>query len=147
MHQTNFEQVGFNRKTISPVRLSDGFTTLPPGLCINMPAGPMSRDPAFYDNPDVFDGHRFYRAGREGAQPPEHDFTGIEKGNVVWGNGRLTCPGRWYASAMNKLIIATLLTRYDFRFPDGQITRPPSIYSDGAIIPSPTQEIVIRNYQ
>ena len=114
-----------------------------------MPAGPMSRDPAFYDNPNTFDGHRFYHPAKlEGraAQPPAHDFAGIERGNVVWGNGRLTCPGRWYASAMNKLIIATLLVRYAIKFPEGQSERPLSIYNDGTIVPSATQEILIRKH-
>ena len=131
---------------MSPIQLSDSTTALPTGMFINMPAGPMSRDPAFYDNPDTFDSHRFCRPAKRGggaAHPPEHDFTGMERGNVAWGSGRLSCPGRWYASAMNKLIIAKLLVLYSIQFPEGQSTRPPSIYEDGTIIPSPTQQILM----
>ena len=113
-----------------------------------MPAGPMSRDPSFYDDPDTFDGYRFCslpKSKGSTVQPPEYEFTGIERGNVVWGNGRLTCPGRWYASAMNKLIAASFLLRYDMKYPEGQFTRPPNIYNDGTIMPSPVQEILIRS--
>ena len=112
-----------------------------------MPAGPMSRDPKYYDEPDVFNSLRFYSSSKRGDGPdqsPEHEFTGIEPGNVVWGNGRLTCPGRWYASAMNKLIVASLLLRYDISYPDGQSSRPPNTYKDGAILPSPTQNLLFR---
>ena len=107
----------------------------------------MSRDSEFYDKPDEFDERRFYsgaNARDSKSQSPEHELTGIERGNVVWGSGRFTCPGRWYASAMNKLIIASLLLRYDIRFPEGQSSRPPSIVRDGAMIPSPTQEICFK---
>ncbi len=105
----------------------------------------MSRDPMFYDEPNVFNPSRFFRpsAGQEKPAPPEYELTGIERGNVVWGNGRLTCPGRWYASAMNKLIIGVLLIRYDIKLPDGQ-KRPQSIFYDGTAIPSQTQEILLR---
>ncbi|KAL9063655.1 MAG: hypothetical protein Q9161_009356 [Pseudevernia consocians] len=130
------------------LRLSDS-SEIPTGMYINIAAGPMSRDPTFYDEPNTFDPGRFHRpsAGSEKATPqPEYEFTGIERGNVVWGNGRLTCPGRWYASAMNKLIIASLLVRYEIKFPEGQATRPQSIYSDGTAIPSPTQEILLREH-
>lgn len=108
----------------------------------------MSRDPQYYDNPDTFDGYRFYRtpaSKQKISQPPEYEFTGIERGNVAWGNGRLTCPGRWYASAMNKLVVASLLLRYDISFPEGQSTRPPNVYNDASILPSPTREICIRS--
>ena len=142
--EANFDSVGFNRKVLSSVKLSDGVTVLPTGTFINMAAGPMSRDPTFYDEPNTFNGYRFYSPDGGAAQPPAHDFTGIEPGNVAWGSGRLTCPGRWYASAMNKLMVASLLVCYDIQFPEGQSTRPPSIYSDGTIMPSPTQEILFR---
>lgn len=136
--------VGFNRKVLSPLSLSDG-TYLPTGLYINVAAEPMSRDPIYYNSPNTFDGYRWYRKNEPlRPQPLEEEFTGVETGNVAWGTGRLTCPGRWYASAMIKLIVAKLLVGYDVRFPEGQSKRPANIYGADAIRPDMTQEIWLR---
>ncbi|ROW16671.1 hypothetical protein VPNG_01760 [Cytospora leucostoma] len=59
LNQSTF--LGFDRKVISPIELSDGKTTLPRGATIAVPGGPMARDPEFYDDPQRFDGFRFYR--------------------------------------------------------------------------------------
>ena len=110
-----------------------------------MAAEAMSRDPTFYENPDKFDGERFYRRMEfkdKETQSLENEFAGIERGDLAWGNGRLTCPGRWYASAMNKLIIGTILEQYDLKFPDNQLERPLNVYADGKIAPDTTQEIM-----
>lgn len=106
-----------------------------------MAAESMSRDPAYYEDPNRFDGYRFFRIG---ATAPELEFAGIERGNLAWGSGRLTCPGRWYASALNKLILGMILERYEIKFPNGQETRPPNLYNDGGIMPDPKQVIMVR---
>ncbi|KAK0618573.1 cytochrome P450 [Bombardia bombarda] len=100
--------LGFDRKVMSPISLSDNKTVLPPGATISIPGGPMARDPTFYNDPYRFDPLRFYRrSGKEGddttttttdSSPPpppsQQDYTGIERGNLSWGSGRFTCPGR-----------------------------------------------------
>ena len=129
------------------MKLSDG-TEIPSSTFINMAAEPLSRDPAYYDDPSHFKGDRFYNATRVGGKSshsPENEFSGIERGNIAWGNGRLTCPGRWYASALNKLILGTILEQYDVRFPEGQVTRPPNIYNDGGIMPDPKQIVMFHS--
>jgi cytochrome P450 len=133
--------VGFNRIAMSPITLSDGFN-IPVGTYINMAAESMSRDPAYYQDPDSFNGYRFFDGTNE--TKPQEEFSGIENGNLAWGSGRLTCPGRWYASAMNKLIIGSLLADYEIKFPGDQKKRPRNLYSNGSIMPDPTQELLIR---
>lgn len=89
--RVNSNLLGFDRKVMSEIQLSDGKTTLPKGTLIAVPGGPMSRDPRFCDRPDQFDGSRFYRSHDHGANDPtnaRHEFTGIQPGNVSWGNGR-----------------------------------------------------------
>jgi hypothetical protein len=88
----------------------------------------MSRDPTFHEDSKHFNGLRFYRAdkGDSGSMNTQKDYTGIEPGNLSWGNGRFTCPGRWYVAAMIKLIVAVLLLDYDISFPHGQTKRPPN---------------------
>lgn len=141
--------VGFDRKVMSTIKLSDG-TAILPGNIIAMPSGPMAHDQAYYDDPLSFDGYRFYRARakeHEKAQQSENEYTGIEPGNLSWGNGRFSCPGRWYASVMMKLLLATLLLEYDFEFPEGQSVRPPNVVMDLHVLPNMKQKIIFKKTQ
>ncbi len=133
---------------MSPVKLSDG-TIIPSGNTIAMPSGPMARDQLYYSDPLTFDGNRFYRvaAAKDGAQQPESDYTAIEPGNLSWGHGRFSCPGRWYASAMMKLVLATLILDYDFEYPKGQSVRPPDFVMDLHVLPDMKQKIVLKRRQ
>lgn len=79
---------------------------------------------AYYKNPLQLDGSRFY-TGK--APSGENEFASIESGSLRWGSGRWTCPGRWYASATIKLLLAKLLLNYDMEFPAGKTTRPPNV--------------------
>ncbi|GAB1319341.1 Ent-kaurene oxidase [Madurella fahalii] len=144
VNQSTF--LGFDRKVMAPIELSDGKTVLHRGATIAVPGGPMARDPAFYDNPQHFDGLRFYRPDEDGigSTNAQHDYVGIEPGNISWGNGRFTCPGRWYAAAMIKLILANLLLEYDVSFPPGQTERPPNAKYDTEVHPDFGQKIVLK---
>lgn len=50
--------VSFHRIVKEPLTLSDGLL-LPKGTHVCFPSGPMSKDPVFIDNPDIFDGFRW----------------------------------------------------------------------------------------
>ncbi|KAI9150072.1 Ent-kaurene oxidase [Paramyrothecium foliicola] len=144
VNQSTF--LGFDRKVISPIPLSDGKTVLPCGATIMIPGGPMSRDSLFYDDPLRFDGLRFYRPDGDdtGSANSSQSFTCIEPGNLSWGNGRFTCPGRWYAAALIKLIVANLLLEYDISFPPGQLERPANAKYDTEVHPDFNAKIVLR---
>lgn len=130
---------------MSPIKLSNGLN-IPTGTFISMAAESMTRDPTYYDNPDEFNGYRFFQPLQTSLDPLQK-FSGIEQGNLAWGSGRLTCPGRWFASAMNKLIIGELLVRYEIKFPQGQTRRPGNLYSNGGAMPDPTQVLCLRRLE
>ncbi|KAI1330696.1 cytochrome P450 [Xylariaceae sp. FL0255] len=141
--------LGFDRKVMSRIELSDGKTTLPTGAKIAVPGGPMSVDSSFYDRAQDFDGFRFYRPEDDEMKAPlntNQTYTGIEPGNVSWGYGRFTCPGRWYADALIKLTMANLLLRYDISFPNGQTQRPSGTKYDTERHPDFEQRIVMTNH-
>ncbi|KAI0401848.1 cytochrome P450 [Xylaria palmicola] len=151
LNHTTF--LGFDRKVISAIRLSDGKTVLPAGASIAMPGRPMSVDPTFYERPHEFDGLRFYCTGKgteeylsklKGNTQQQLDYTGIEPGNLSWGSGRFTCPGRWYAAALIKLVVAKLLLSYDISFPLEQTQRPGNTMYDTEVFPDMKQRIVLR---
>ena len=128
---------------LQPIPLSNG-VTLPKGLYINMAAESLARDPANYPEPNIFRPYRWHKPDPDHKPAPEEEFTGVEPGNVAWCSGRLMCPGRWYASAMIKLIIAELLIKYDVTFPEGQTRRPPNVYSPDAVRPDMEQVICLK---
>ncbi|KAI1384973.1 cytochrome P450 [Hypoxylon trugodes] len=139
--------LAFDRKVMSPIELSDGKIILPRGAKIVFPGGLMSRDSMFYDDPQRFDGFRFYRPDEDAdttSANAQRDFTGIEPGNLSWGSGRFTCPGRWYAATMIKLIVANLLLDYDISFPPGQMKRPSNTKYDTDVHPDFEQNIVFK---
>jgi hypothetical protein len=72
------------------------------------------------------------------------DFVGTESGNVHWGSGRFTCPGRWYASVMMKVFIALVVSKYDVKFPEGQAKRLPNVYMDILVEPNPKQVVLLK---
>lgn len=106
----------------------------------------MSRDSAYYENPQRFDGLRFYPPEPDDVHSTntQQDYTGIEPGNVSWGNGRFTCPGRWYAAVMIKLVLANLLLEYDISFPSGQTERPANSKYDTEVHPNFEQKIILK---
>ena len=128
---------------MSTIKLSDG-TVLLPGDTIAMPSGPMTQDPFYYTNPPKFDGYRFYNARakeQEGKGRSDNEYSEIEPGNLSWGHGRFSCPGRWYASLMIKLLLATLILEYDFEFSGGKTARPSDFVMDVHVLPDMKQKI------
>ncbi len=129
------------RVATSSFGLSDG-TWIPKGTYIAVAGEAMALDPDFYRDPETFDGRRFLDA--DGLPlAPEREFLGIEPGNGMWGSGRLTCPGRHYASALSKLIVANLLLKYDISFPEGQKEERRGTEDDANLVPDMTQTIVL----
>jgi len=142
----NAVSVGFDRKAMSTIKLSDG-TVILPGDTIAMPSGPMAQDQIYYKDPTKFDGYRFFNAtakGQDATQGLENGYTEIEPGNLSWGNGRFSCPGRWYASLMMKLLLAKFILEYDFEFPQSQTVRPSDFVMDVHVLPDMKQRILIK---
>lgn len=130
---------------MSPINLLDG-TTLPPGQFITMSALGLSRDPEFYPNPNKFDGMRFYRGTEEQfhSERADHRFAGIEPHNIFWGNGRNTCPGRFYAAEVMKILLGEIILKYDICLPEGQDMRLRNSYLDDSIVPNYKQDVMFR---
>ncbi|RDL36339.1 uncharacterized protein BP5553_05691 [Venustampulla echinocandica] len=135
------EGLGVTRIATSSFGLSDG-TWIPQGTYLAVAGEAMALDPDFYQNPETFDGRRFIDADGYPLKP-DREFSGIEPGNGMWGSGRLTCPGRHYASALSKIIVASLLLKYDISFPEGQKEGPPGTEDDANILPDVTQMIIL----
>ncbi|CAD6451447.1 523ff31b-83c7-4f83-86e0-be06ec8d3804 [Sclerotinia trifoliorum] len=140
--------LSFDRIVLTPHTLSTGLH-LPIGTFISMASESMSRDPTYYSSPDsptIFNPSRFHQSFARTEKPiynPLKEFTSIEPGNLAWGNGRQTCPGRWYAGVVIKLVVGTLLEGYEMKFPEG-VRRPENLYRNAGTMPCVKQEILLR---
>jgi cytochrome P450 len=134
--------VSFNRKTVKDITLSDG-TLLPRNTYLVAPALAVSADPSLYPNADSFDGLRFYNLRQQSLRDEyKYQFSTIDKHMLHFGAGRHACPGRWFAGAEIKLIMATLILQYDMKLKDG--VRPKSIQFQAQQAPNPMAEVLFK---
>ncbi|KAJ6514213.1 cytochrome P450 [Mycena vitilis] len=100
-----------------------------------------------YENPDVFDGFRFSRErtvhGDEGGVFRHHMVsTGTD--HLVFGHGKHAGPGRFFAAAELKTILAHILMNYDVKI---EGVRPANFAFGILIGPNPKGTILIRKRQ
>ncbi|RYP56338.1 hypothetical protein DL771_011957 [Monosporascus sp. 5C6A] len=151
----------FIRKVMKPIDLSDG-THLPAGTSLLAPLAGVSRDERFYPGAETFDGLRFWRlqqqqhqqqnsanggeaknANRNANFGDQWQFTSIGDANMNFGLGRHACPGRFFAAAETKLILAYLVLNYDLRLREGEGRPAPAMFMMTKS-PSPDAEILFR---
>ena len=134
-----------DRIAMKDFTFSDG-TTVPAGATVTAMLNNQTSE-EFYENPTEFDGFRFVKMREQAIASgrPEKKFdiisTGIE--SLPFGHGRHACPGRYFAAAELKMMLAHLVVGYDIRTVEDGL-RPADIYIIQACIPNPTAEILIR---
>lgn len=131
----------FNRRVVKNIQLSD--ITLPAGSYITMPSDAVARDPEIYENPETFDGFRFYdKRMSSRADANRHQFATTGPESLAFGYGKTACPGRFFATAQIKVVLANILLDYDISFPRGQTVRPKNLRKGGLVRPDPQQTLV-----
>ncbi|KAI9900922.1 hypothetical protein N3K66_005184 [Trichothecium roseum] len=135
---------------VSPQRLGTEDIVLKDGLRI--PAGTRFTfassehhlDPNIFDSPERFDPLRSYN--RRLSAPDRRDqhragMTGAD--NLAFGHGLQACPGRRFAVAQVKMLIARLLYDFEFKLEEGQV-RSKIAYSNETAYSNEQQTILIR---
>ena len=135
-------QVSFDRKVMSDLTLPDG-TVLPRGTYIGTANSEIMRDPNLWDNPEEFDGLRFYKLRQIPGNENKYQFvtTGID--SMQFGHGRHACPGRFFAANELKLILVHLIMNYDIKLPEGE-SRPKNIETGSGCRPDETKKILLK---
>ncbi|TWU71190.1 hypothetical protein ED733_001934 [Metarhizium rileyi] len=121
--------LGFLRVVKAPagITLQDG-THIPYGTQLCIPPKSISMDPAIISNPNTFNGLRYYQQRcQDPSQNNKHQYATADKSHLNFGYGNWACPGRFMASDILKMVLTTLLLRYDFRYPRGS-ERPTNGY-------------------
>ncbi|KAF2679172.1 cytochrome P450 [Lentithecium fluviatile CBS 122367] len=104
-----FESTGVRRQALNSFTFRDGLR-INRGDWICVPHRSMMRDNSNFIDALTFDGFRFLKNGRSARD--SHMVDASDKW-LIWGIGRITCPGRFYATATLKLVIARFLKGYD----------------------------------
>jgi len=132
--------MGYKRSVLEPLTLSDGLK-LPAKTHFELAIVPIQRE--YTENSEVFDGFRYYRLRQKPEESHRHQFATTDPTTLHFGYGQHSCPGRFMASNVIKMVLGTLLLEYDFRFAEGQ-TRPKSIKAFEYSFPNPTAQILFK---
>lgn len=135
--------VPINRVAEVDVTLSTS-TKIPKGATIGVPTLSMT-DPQFYTNPDKFDGHRFLEMSKQPGAAGKSQFVGTSNEHIIFGHGKHSCPGRFFAANEIKILLVYLLLGYEFKFVDGTLSRPRMMEVGADLAPNPETKILIRS--
>ncbi|KAI0490488.1 cytochrome P450 [Xylaria cf. heliscus] len=129
---TPVESMSVRRRALQPFTLSDG-TKVSVGEWACAPLAAINTHAQYYPSPETFSGFRFVDPAilsdtQEYPTPPAMQtkpskLTDVDHSFLMWGTGRMACPGRYYASAFMKVVIAQLLMNYDFELVKPRNTR------------------------
>lgn len=144
--------------SLGPLRIvgNDGLTTpsgvhVPRGYQVGIPAYSIHFDEEIYgSDAREFSPFRFYNR-RKDAQETGDNLKGARQAwattsadYLSFGAGLNSCPGRFFASGMLKVLMANILLRYDFEF---QEKRPDNVWFGTNHIPPMNAKMRIRRRQ
>ena len=107
-------------------------------------------DSSTYENPLEFDGFRFLKmkesAVVDGHNPnKKFDMISTSPQFLAFSHGRHACPGRFFATAELKMILAYAIITYDMKLTDG--VRPPDVVLMNTPLANPSAEVLFRRRQ
>lgn len=144
--------------SLGPLRIvgKDGLTTpsgvqIPRGYQVGIPAYSIHYDEEIYgSDAQSFKPFRFYNR-RKDAQETGDNLKGARQAwattsgdYLAFGAGLNSCPGRFFASGMLKVLMANILMKYDFEFKE---KRPDNVWFGTNHIPPMDATIRIRRRQ
>ena len=133
----------FQRNVLRPITLSNG-TVIPAGTTTLSPTNAINFDPTIYPNADTFDPMRFDNLRQLSEEDAtKHQLTSITKTQLQFGSGRHACPGRWFASHQAKLVVVTIIDRYELKLKDGEGRPKGSLFQTNQL-PDVKAEILFR---
>ncbi|KAG0639496.1 cytochrome P450 [Tuber brumale] len=126
------------RKVLKSHTFIDG-TYVPKGSWVCVYLSQVHYSPELYENPEIFDGFRFYKMRQEEGKAQKFQMASPSLDYLAFGVGKNSCPGRFFAANQLKVILAYILCNYKLRLNGGVCgKKPPNIYSGMVCIPNPT---------
>lgn len=134
------------RITTSPLELDDG-SIVPRDTTVyfDMYHVHRSRDVQKDAGISTFDAFRFSQRREEQGLPNKYLAATTGPDNLPFGHGAHSCPGRFFAIAEMKVILAHLLLNYDVKLSSGK--RPDAGYWGIAVVMDRNTKIMVRKRQ
>ncbi|USP75319.1 uncharacterized protein yc1106_02593 [Curvularia clavata] len=147
---TPVESQSTRRSALKPFTLKDG-THVNVGDWFCTPVRAIMTNPIDYPEANTFSGFRFanpelVKSLENGhgsfdiLQEKPTKLTDVDMKFHVWGTGRMACPGRFYASAVMKVILGQVILNYDCKLVNPKARRLFTWRS--TILPNPSTKIV-----
>ncbi|GAM40345.1 hypothetical protein TCE0_038r12627 [Talaromyces pinophilus] len=100
-------------------------------------------DDSIYENPDQFDGYRFYKMSQKPETEQMSHLVATRPQHLAFGHGKHACPGRFFAANEVKIALVHILLKYDFKVDES--SPPPKIFKMGWSMQSDYQaKILVR---
>jgi cytochrome P450 len=127
---------------MQPLLLRDG-TRLSTGTRVAFASADILMDPSVTPNPRTSDPMRSYRKRRGQEEGHRHLFGQTDKDHLMFGHGKQACPGRLFAFAEIKMILARFLLDWEFEYPQEK-SRPTNFLLDEMVFPDPPGKLMIK---
>lgn len=137
----NISIVSMRRLATEDVTLKDG-RRIPKDSMVAV-SGHWSWDDSIYENPDQFDGYRFYKMSQNPKTEQMSHLVATSPQHLAFGHGKHACPGRFFAANEIKIALVHILLKYDFKLDES--SPPPNIFKMGWSMQSDYQaKILVR---
>ena len=139
-----FPLVTVVRKIVTSHTFNDG-TYAPKGAWVCVPAATLHLSPELYENPEIFDGFRFYRMRQLEGNAHNYQMASPSLDYLPFGIGKSSCPGRFFATNELKIAVAYILCNYRLRLNGGVSgKKPPNFFAGIVCMPNPTVGIELK---
>jgi cytochrome P450 len=132
------------RVALQSYTLKDG-THIPKGCRIGFANGAHQNHPNTTPNPETFDPMRSYnkrQTSEEEYNRHQASLTDIND-NLGFGYGNQACPGRFLGVAEIKMLLARLISEFDFKYPEGK-SLPRTLTADENLFLEPGAKLMMR---
>jgi len=130
---------------MQPLKLSVG-PELPAGTNICVDAHHINFSTQLWgEDAATFDGLRHFRARQKPGNEQRFKFANLGNDAPGWGDGPQACPGRMFADNTIKIILAHLLTSYDFKFRDGEGKPAKGSMPNGSMYPNMSAKVMFKS--
>ncbi|KAM0213308.1 hypothetical protein ACHAQI_004351 [Fusarium lateritium] len=133
----------FRRKATDDIKLKDG-TLILKNTRIVIDCTHMWNE-AYWEDAGIYKADRFLRMRETQGQERQAYLVSTTANHLGFGHGQHACPGRFFAAAEVKIALFHLLTKYDWKVPNGM--KPESHAVGMSIHPDTSFRLLIRRRQ